>query len=217
MLIQEVSNKMSLEYCQDSNGSLCHRGISWNFQSILESGIIPGGKENDRARQSVLCTALNPFGRDPEEEPRNFDYNVPQKQHCETHWKRNQYVVFMIKESDSGRQKSFSITTYTTVPGNCIDRVTSLNGDRVLFERLPTPRPPPKVTLKSYWQIQHQQQLQQPQQPKLEDDTQSLWRQRATWKAEQECETIRNTLRKGEQPGNWCYPLLKRQMILISL
>ena len=57
--------------------------------------------------------------------------------------------------------------------------MTSQNGDRVLVERLVTPRPPPKVTLKSFWQIQ-QQQKQQPQQPKLEDDTQSLWKQRAT-------------------------------------
>ena len=55
-------------------------GSSWIFPSILGSGIIPGGKENDRARQSVFCTALNPFGKDPEEEPRNFDYNIPQEQ-----------------------------------------------------------------------------------------------------------------------------------------
>ena len=75
--------------------------------------------------------------------------------------------------------KSFAIITYTTVPRDCNDRVTSQNGDRVLFERLATPKPPSKVTSKSYWQIQQQQQ-QQPQQPKLEDDTQSVWKQCAT-------------------------------------
>ena len=36
-----------------------HTGISWNCQSILGSGLSPGGKENDRARQSVFCTALH--------------------------------------------------------------------------------------------------------------------------------------------------------------
>ena len=46
-----------------------HRRISWNFQSILGRGLIPGRQENDRARQSVFCTALNPFGQDTEEEP----------------------------------------------------------------------------------------------------------------------------------------------------
>ena len=48
---------------------------------------------------------------------------------------------------NSGRQ-SFSIMTYATIPGDCIDPVTSQDRDRVLFERLATPRPAPKVTLK---------------------------------------------------------------------
>ena len=45
------------------------------------------------------------------------------------------------------------------------------------FERLATPRPAPKVTLKSNWQTQQQQQ------PNLEDDVQSIWKQRATWES----------------------------------
>ena len=39
-----------------------HKGISWNSQSIGESGLIPGGKENDMSRK------LNPFGSDPDAE-----------------------------------------------------------------------------------------------------------------------------------------------------
>ena len=63
-----------------------HKGISWNFQSILESGIIPGGKENDRARQAVFFTPLNPFGNDlEEEEDHHFVYTLPQKIHYETY------------------------------------------------------------------------------------------------------------------------------------
>ena len=96
-----------------------------------------GRKVNDRARQSVLCTALDPFGKDPEEESRNFDYSVPQRQYYEAHRKRNQDAVFFIKDCqehrikdcDSGRQKSFAIITHTTGPGDCIDRVTSQNGN----------------------------------------------------------------------------------------
>ena len=44
--------------------------------------------------------------------------------------------------------------THATIHGDCIDRVTSQIGDRVLFERLDTPRPAPKVTLKQNWQSQ---------------------------------------------------------------
>ena len=47
--------------------------------------------------------------------------------------------------------------THATIPGDCIDRVTSQDGDRVIFERLETPRPAPKVTLKKNWQSQQQQ------------------------------------------------------------
>ena len=63
-----------------------HRGRSLIFQSISGSGYSGRKKENDRARQSVFSTALNPFGQDTEEESRSFDYTVPQKQHYETHW-----------------------------------------------------------------------------------------------------------------------------------
>ena len=68
------------------------------------------------------------------------------------------------------------------MPGDCTDRVTSQNGDRVIFERLATPRPAPKVTLKSNWQTQQQQQ-QQRQQPILDKDVTGIWKQRATWES----------------------------------
>ena len=54
--------------------------------------------------------------------------------------------------------KSFAIMTFATIPGDCIDRVTSQNGERIDFEKLDTPRPATKVTLKKNWQSQQQQQ-----------------------------------------------------------
>ena len=35
-----------------------HRGSSWDAQSILVSGLIPGGMENDKARQAVFFSHL---------------------------------------------------------------------------------------------------------------------------------------------------------------
>ena len=64
--------------------------------------------------------------------------------------------------NDQGLQfwqtKSFSIITNDIAPGDCSHRVISQNGDRELFERLATPRPAPKVTLRSNWFVQQQQQ-----------------------------------------------------------
>ena len=52
---------------------------------------------------------------------------------------------------------------YIQIPYNwkAQGRVTSQNEDWILFERVSTPRPAPKVTLKSNWQSQLQQQQQQ--------------------------------------------------------
>ena len=52
--------------------------------------------------------------------------------------------------------KSQAIIVQDPVPAECIYKVISQNGDRILFERHSTPRPAPKVTLKSSWQSQQQ-------------------------------------------------------------
>ena len=75
--------------------------------------------------------------------------------------------------------KSFAIITHATVPGDCIYRVISQNGDRVLFERLATPRPAPKVTLKSKWHTQQQQQL------TLMEGVNRISKEIATWESKE--------------------------------
>ena len=72
-----------------------------------------------------------------------------------TKWIDNQNAVYWVRFSKAQSQglefwqtKSFAIMTCTTIPGVYIDRVTSKNGERVDLERLETPRPAPKVTLK---------------------------------------------------------------------
>ena len=105
------------------------------------SGIIPGRKEEDKSRQAVFLTPLNPFGKDAEEEKPHSDYTVPRKAPYETKWTSNQNAVYWagLKEAqDQGfefwQTTSFAIMTYFTIPGDCIDRVTPQDGDRELFE-----------------------------------------------------------------------------------
>ena len=105
--------------------------------------------------KAAVFTPLDPFGNDPEEEEPHDDYTVPQKVPHVTRWIYNQDAVHrdnFTREQDQRLQfcqtKSFSIITYATVPGDCIYRVISQSGDRVLLENLATPRPAPKVTLR---------------------------------------------------------------------
>ena len=50
---------------------------------------------------------------------------------------------------------------HSSVLADCIYKVISQKGERTLCERLSTPRPVPKIVLKSAWQSQQQQQQQQ--------------------------------------------------------
>ena len=161
-----------------------HRGSSWDSQSTLESGLIPGGKENNKARQAVFFTPLDPFGDNPDEERPHDDYTIPQKVLYKTYWKHNQDAADWInlsKAQDQGLHfwwtKSFAIIPHDIVPGDCIHRVIFQNGDRVLFERLATPKPAPKVTLRSNWLVQQQQQ------PIRKEGVNSNSKQVATWES----------------------------------
>ena len=57
--------------------------------------------------------------------------------------------------------RSHARIVYSSVPADCIYKVISQKGEGTLFERLSTPRPAPKIVLKSAWQSQQQQQQQQ--------------------------------------------------------
>ena len=91
---------------------------------------------------------LTPFGGDSDEEEPRDDYTVPQKVRYHSHWKRNQDAAYWVKKSraqDQGLQfwqmKSHAVIVNDPVPADCIYRVISQSGDRILFERLnPTTR-----------------------------------------------------------------------------
>ena len=111
-----------------------------------------GGKEEDKARHAVFLTPTNLSGDVLEEEKPDDDFTVPQKAPHVTKWKYDQNAVFWVrlsKAQDQGLEfwqtKSFAIMIYATIPGDCIDRVTSQNGERVIFKRLETPWPVPKI------------------------------------------------------------------------
>ena len=70
-----------------------HRGLSWNVRSILGTGLVPGGKEEDKARQAVSLTPTNLFGNAPGEEAPHDDYTVPQKVPYVTRWKHDHNAV----------------------------------------------------------------------------------------------------------------------------
>ena len=72
-LMEYIRNPCNWKEC------IFHRGCSFSIQSILENGLIPGGKESDKGRQTIFFTPLNPIGGDSDEEEPRDDYTIPQK------------------------------------------------------------------------------------------------------------------------------------------
>ena len=112
-----------------------------NCQSILEEGLVPRGKEKDKAREAVFLTPTNPFGNGlVEEEPRDY-FAVRPKAFYVANEKDNQNAVHWERSSkakdqrlDFQQTKSFAIMACATILGDCIDRETCQNGERVDFE-----------------------------------------------------------------------------------
>ena len=88
---------------------------------------------------------------------RNIDKRrLPRMEHSRSKWRPSQDAVYWVnlaRVQDEGLQfwqtRSNAIVVYISVPPECIYKVISRNGERVLFERLATPRLPPKVVLAS--------------------------------------------------------------------
>ena len=115
----------------------------------------------------MFFSPLNPCGQD-EEEPVHDDMTVPRKFHYCSKWRHDQDAVYWIKlkkAQDLGLQfwqtKSNAFIVHHPVPPECIFEVIARMDKNVFYERLSTPRPAPKVTLRSCWQVQQQQQQQQ--------------------------------------------------------
>ena len=83
----------------------------------------------------------------------------------------DQNAVYWVKINEKAQDLGLQIGQQNQTPLSCINqcqispRVVSDNGDRILFQRILTPRPKPKVTVRDTWRSkqQHNEQQQQPQ------------------------------------------------------
>ena len=140
--------------------------------------------------KQVFFAPLNPFGNDPDEP--HFDYTVLQKVHHETYWKRNQDAVYWIKIS---RAQDQGLRFWQT-KSFAINTYTTV---------------PRGLHWSSDFSERRSSKFR-----KLATDTQSLWKQRATWESLAGMRDDTKHATTGQQPGNWCYPLLKRLMASVK-
>ena len=112
-----------------------------------EIGFVVGGKERKEGRQTIFFTPLDPFNSDADEAPSITEITKPRKVQYQIHLRLEQDAVYWIhlsKAQDAGAefwQTIFNaITTYQSVPKECVVKVVSESGKRELFARQLTPR-----------------------------------------------------------------------------
>ena len=156
MITPELMVKVGIPY--KSKEFLFHRGCSFDATSILQSGLIAGGKES-RGRHTVFFTPLDLFGDNPDEEHPGDDFSKQRKAHYHSKWKTTQDAVYWVnlaRTRDNGfrvwQTRSNAVIVYNSLPA------ISQKREQTLVERLSTPRPAPKIAFKSSWQTQQQQQ-----------------------------------------------------------
>ena len=159
-----------------------HRGCSFKIKSILETELTAGGRESKEGRQTIFFTPLNLSEESSEEEEPRDTLSVPRKLHCHRNLETRPRCCLLGKMVSSTRSRIAILANEIkchTRTRSCVGRlhpqVISQNGGRTLFERLFTPRPAPRITLKSRLHTQ-QQHLQQQQQQRSESASSCVWK-----------------------------------------
>ena len=132
-----------------------HVGCAFNLHSIINSGLIPGGRSSSK-RQTVFFLPVDPMDKS-HKDPDVIDLNVPRRaQYLHNAWKRHQDAVFLgrHRSCDSERIAILSDSIKCNhpsrnLPAYCIPKVVRLKTGEVLYDKVyMSPRPPPKISLK---------------------------------------------------------------------
>ena len=118
-----------------------HVGCAVSSHSITNSGLIAGGQNSSRERQTVFFTAANPMNKD-HRDPQELDLTKPRLASYKQTWKRHQDTVYWVDIQLSQRKglkfhqtRSNAIILYDTFPAYCISKVELLYNLKKLCTR----------------------------------------------------------------------------------
>ena len=136
-----------------------HIGYAINLHSITNSGLISGGQNSSKERQTVFFTAVNPMDKEYKD-PNKLDLTKPRLAwYKQKTWKRHQDTVYWV-DFQLAQRKGFkfhqtrcnAIILYDTLPAHCISKVVAMESGEIIHEKVfVSPRPPPKISFKDNW------------------------------------------------------------------
>ena len=125
-----------------------------NSHSIRDSGLIPGGQNSSRERQTVFFTAVNTMHKN-HQDPIELDLTKPRLASYKQKWKVHQDMVYWVDIQLAQRKglkfcqtRSNAIILYDTLPAYCMSKVVVMKSEEIIYHKVyVSPRPPPKIFL----------------------------------------------------------------------
>ena len=123
-----------------------------------KSGLIAGGQNSSRERQTVFFTAVNPMHK-KHKDPQELDLTKPRLASYKRKWRRHQDTVYWVEKQLAQRKglkfyqtRSNAIILYDTLPAYCISKAIVMKSEEIMYQRVyVSPRPPPKISYKDNW------------------------------------------------------------------
>ena len=119
-------------------GYIYHIGCAINLHSIMNSGLISGGQNLGKERQTVFFTAVNPMNKE-HKDPHEIDLNAPRLAwYKQKKWKIHQDTMYWV-DRQLARQKglkfyqtrSNATIFYATLPAYCIPKVVVMDSGEI--------------------------------------------------------------------------------------
>ena len=135
-----------------------HIGCAINLHSITNSGLMAGGQNSSRERQTVFFTAVNTMHKN-HIDPQELELTNPRLASYKQQWKRNQDTVYWVDLQLAQRKglkfdqtRSNAIILYDTLPAYCISKAIVMKSEEIIHQKVfVSPRPPPKISYKDNW------------------------------------------------------------------
>ena len=122
--------------------NIYHIGCANSLHSIKNSGLIAGGENSSKERQTVCFTAVNPMDKE-HKDPYKLDLTQPRLAwYKQKTWKRHQDTVYWVDIQLAQRKglkfhqtRSNAIILYDTLPAYCILKVVVMKAEEITYKK----------------------------------------------------------------------------------
>ena len=134
-----------------------HFGCAVNLHYITNSGLLAGGQNSSRDRQTVFFTTVNPM-RKNHQDPTELDLTKRLASYKQK-WKVHQDTVYWVDVQFAQRKglkffqaRSNAVILYATLSAYCISKAIVMKSEEIIFQKVYlSPRPPPTIFCKGNW------------------------------------------------------------------